>query len=324
MFQNWGTAVDIEKLREFVVLSKTMNFTKAAAELNVSQPALSKHIGALEREVGFTVLKRGFSNKGPCLTAAGKALLEKARGIIDAWDQALAEAQAISRAPAPARVQGLYYCINLNPQIKQALDGYQNLFGRLYEYVDVRVDIRDALDSGLVDFVVHHESQPKMLEFSKPEWKDAYCWIALEDEPLCFVVGANNPLVLKGTVTLDEVMKYDVINQWSPAFSSWYSSLSLILARHGMLPRFRFVANDPRSGLALPIGNDGVFLCTQRMAAWYDGLGIEDVSILDVVDFDESIFPFLVFRADNRNQNVRRLAQYLDRRYPLSRCRFEA
>ena len=58
-----------EVLREFIAVARCLNFRKAAAELHLSQPALSKHIAALERELGFQLLDR---RHGTRLTAAGE------------------------------------------------------------------------------------------------------------------------------------------------------------------------------------------------------------------------------------------------------------
>ena len=51
--------VRIDALKEFIVLARTLNFSKAAVELGLTQPALSKHILALEERLGFTVVYRG-------------------------------------------------------------------------------------------------------------------------------------------------------------------------------------------------------------------------------------------------------------------------
>lgn len=303
--------MDIEKLREFSILSETRSFTKAARLLNISQSALSKHVRALEHEVGFHVLERNFSNKDAQLTPAGAVLLKWAHGIVDNWERALAESREIARTPAPAKIQGLYYCINLNPQIRQALDRCQDAPDRLYRYVDVDVDVRDALDRGLADFVIHHEPQPEMIEFAAQEDTDAYRWIALEGERLCFVAGTGNPLARKERVSLREVMGLDIVNQMSPSFSSWYSSLSAILVRHGVTPRLKLTANNPCAGMALPIGDSSVFLCTERMATWYRELGVESTTVLAVTDFDEMVYCFLVYRRDNQNQNVERMVRCL-------------
>lgn len=41
--------MDLRKLKSFTVLAETLHFARAAAEVNLTQPALSNHIKALEK-----------------------------------------------------------------------------------------------------------------------------------------------------------------------------------------------------------------------------------------------------------------------------------
>ncbi len=63
--------MNIRYLREFLVFQQHLNFTAAAKELFISQPALSNHIASLENELGVPLLKRGSTFT---LTSAGRAL----------------------------------------------------------------------------------------------------------------------------------------------------------------------------------------------------------------------------------------------------------
>ena len=47
-----------ETLREFIIVAKHLNITKAAQELYLSQPSLSGRIAALEKELGYEINKR--------------------------------------------------------------------------------------------------------------------------------------------------------------------------------------------------------------------------------------------------------------------------
>ena len=62
----------------------------------MSQPALSKQIGQLERDLGFRLLSR--DRRGVELTAAGAALLGPAADLLRGWDDAMAAARAAAGA----------------------------------------------------------------------------------------------------------------------------------------------------------------------------------------------------------------------------------
>src|SRR6185503_16918459 len=72
--------VDLRQLRCLVAVIDHGGFTGAAAELGVSQPAVSRGIAALERELGVRLLRRTSREVAP--TAAGERVLARARRLI--------------------------------------------------------------------------------------------------------------------------------------------------------------------------------------------------------------------------------------------------
>lgn len=46
--------MDDFRLRVFITAAKTLNFTKCAEQLYISQPAVSKHIGELESRIRYS------------------------------------------------------------------------------------------------------------------------------------------------------------------------------------------------------------------------------------------------------------------------------
>ncbi|MCP2315403.1 DNA-binding transcriptional regulator, LysR family [Nocardia amikacinitolerans] len=88
--------VDLRDLRYLIAVAEEANFTRAAARVFVSQPALSKQIRALERRLGFELFER--TSRGVTLTAQGAELLPTAREMVERWDRAYPRAQAIGRA----------------------------------------------------------------------------------------------------------------------------------------------------------------------------------------------------------------------------------
>lgn len=74
--------MDIQYIREFVTLAKFGNYMTAAEELFISQSSLSKHIIALEKELGFPLFNRTTRKVG--LTQYGMTFLPYAQRIIDA------------------------------------------------------------------------------------------------------------------------------------------------------------------------------------------------------------------------------------------------
>jgi len=72
--------VELRYLRYFVAVAERLNFTRAAAELHVAQPAVSQQIKSLEEELGVSLLFR--NKRSVKLTAAGNAFLSEAKEIL--------------------------------------------------------------------------------------------------------------------------------------------------------------------------------------------------------------------------------------------------
>lgn len=77
--------MDIELLREFIEFSRAMSVTKAARALNQSTSTLSRHLTAMEDELGAPLYVR--DPAGLTLTAAGKTTLDAASVIVDEYDR---------------------------------------------------------------------------------------------------------------------------------------------------------------------------------------------------------------------------------------------
>jgi DNA-binding transcriptional LysR family regulator len=85
--------MDIEALKDFVTLSDVKSFSKAAALRNVTQPAFSRRIRALEAAVGLELVDR--ESKAFKLSAPGQRFLAHARNLIELADSAVSEAKSV-------------------------------------------------------------------------------------------------------------------------------------------------------------------------------------------------------------------------------------
>lgn len=83
---------ELRHLRAFVAVADELSFTRAAARLHLSQQAVSKTVGQLERELGVELLAR--TPRGVRLTDAGRELLADGRRALDAADAAFARASS--------------------------------------------------------------------------------------------------------------------------------------------------------------------------------------------------------------------------------------
>lgn len=81
--------MELRNVRAFVAVADEKHFGRAAANLNLTQPALSLRIQVLERELGIQLLQR--NAREVRLTPAGEALLLHAKALVQEEDRALRE-----------------------------------------------------------------------------------------------------------------------------------------------------------------------------------------------------------------------------------------
>ena len=90
--------MNTETLKNFLTASEVLNFHKASDSLYIAQPALSKQISNLEKEIGAVLFDR--TKKQIRLTAAGIFFKNEAKRILEQLEQATKKAGQIHRGEA--------------------------------------------------------------------------------------------------------------------------------------------------------------------------------------------------------------------------------
>jgi LysR family nitrogen assimilation transcriptional regulator len=97
--------MDLTRLQYFAAVAEAGSFSRAAAALNLSQPALSRQVLLLEEDIGQRLLER--HGRGAHTIEAGTALLAHARGIFDLADRAQADMRERQLSPRGRLTIGL-------------------------------------------------------------------------------------------------------------------------------------------------------------------------------------------------------------------------
>lgn len=210
---------------------------------------------------------------------------------------------------ASARIHSLYFAIGISPQVTSALEAAGCGGGRRFEYRKIDIDARSALDAREIDFVVHYEPHEKPICYDSENLRNEYGWIAPAPEPVCFLVSTSNDLASAKALDVGMIGSREIINEQSASYGSWYSTLETIFREHGCPITMKLVLSDPRDGSPFPIGSRDICLCTERFARYYEDLSVEGVVRKPVAGFDPRVFPYLVYRRNNPNSNVRAIVE---------------
>jgi len=109
-------SVSIRQLRYLIKIVETGSMTRAASELNISQPALGLQIKKLEDSVGLQLLLR--HSRGVVPTPAGKYLYDKSKAIVDLLVQTRRDLRMFSSAASDrAMIRRERISLGLTPSI---------------------------------------------------------------------------------------------------------------------------------------------------------------------------------------------------------------
>src|SRR5438445_4169669 len=86
--------MELRHLRYFIAVAEKENMTRAAAQLHVSQPPLSRQIRDLEDELGVALFDHGA--KAVRLTEAGRVFLNEARAVVERANEAVHLVKAVA------------------------------------------------------------------------------------------------------------------------------------------------------------------------------------------------------------------------------------
>ncbi|CAN5436399.1 LysR family transcriptional regulator [soil metagenome] len=133
---------NLDNLAAFVAVARERSFTKAAAQLGVSQSALSHTIGALEARIGIRLLTRTTRSVSP--TEAGERLLQNIGPRLQEIETELSNLSELRDKPSGT--------IRVSAGEHSALTiVWPALVELLPKYPDVKVEV--IVDNGLVDIV---------------------------------------------------------------------------------------------------------------------------------------------------------------------------
>lgn len=198
--------LDLRLVRYFTAVASCRHFGRAAAQLRIAQPSLSRQIRQLEQRLGARLLDR--TPQGSQLTQAGQVFLPRARALLRSAAQAAAETRA---AAQPSLITigytaGLIITAAVRSLRRQQPDAdVQTL------YLDWD-EPRAALLGHRADAVVTR----------LPISTDGLHVTVLYDEPRLLMVAADHRLAGKESVTLDDIASEPIPRLPDPVWNAYW------------------------------------------------------------------------------------------------------
>ncbi|MCX5151613.1 LysR family transcriptional regulator [Streptomyces sp. NBC_00320] len=214
--------MDLEAVRTFVAVADAGQFQEAAADLSITQQAVSKRIAVLEKNLGVRLFIR--AARGAELTIDGQAFLPHARELLRVAERAVA---SVLTGHRPLRVDVI--------NSRGAASGLMRGFHRAHPEIDLDVlmlfDIDTAvaaIRSGAIDASFRAVAAP-----GRPLPEDIES-VRVLDEPLQLLTGPAHGLARARSVTLAQLAGHRI---WMPGIApgtEWAAYYEDLVAEFGL------------------------------------------------------------------------------------------
>ncbi|MCA8866554.1 MULTISPECIES: LysR family transcriptional regulator [unclassified Halomonas] len=233
--------MDTQSLQAFLAVADTQSFSRAAEQLHLTQPAVSKRIATLESQVGTRLFDR--IGRRIALTEAGSVLLPQARRILFSVEDSRRALANLTGQVGGKLTLATSHHIGLHrlpPLLKQYTQRHPEVTLDLH-FLDSEQAYQGVLDGTLEMAVVtlapHPHEQLQVVEV----WRDRLCFVCAIDHPLTYQTSQS-------VLSLTDLCEYNCVMPGAKTFTG-----SLIAQRFS------------QAGLELPVSMATNYLETLKM-----------------------------------------------------------
>ena len=199
--------MDIELIKEFILVAQHGNLSQASDELHISQPVLSRHLAAIEKEVGAELLDRTTTPMRP--TPIGKIFIDGASEIYGNYQTLIGKLRRIKPSD--------FKTIRIGGLLESAAAA---------SILKAKNDIGQAHETWTIERVIYRRNKPNellenreldiVIEPASPLFRAASI---IESRPICkermaVVASAEDPLHVKeGGIGVSDIANRTVVTR---------------------------------------------------------------------------------------------------------------
>ena len=257
--------MELRHLRYFAAVAAHGSFNRAANNLHLTQPALSRQVKDLEDEIGVPLFLRG--KNSVTLTAAGELFYEEARDLLARADQAVQRV----RGEVRNEVLRVGYAPSLTAGIMpRAIERFQAAIPRVrLELSDLSpLEMSEKASSGLLDLVLTAAGT----ELATPEFQ----WDEVRRLTTVLIMSERHPLARLKRIPPARLKDVPLRGLGRTNFPEYAGKIRTVLKPFGVIPQFAdqsadglstlFAALDAHVGAA--ILTDGTAEMLPRSLVW--------------------------------------------------------
>jgi DNA-binding transcriptional LysR family regulator len=238
--------MDLHHLRCFVILSKELNFRRAAEQLYMSQPSLTRLIAQMENELGVKLVYR--TTRRVKLTTAGEVFLVEAQAVLQRAEQAICAVRQAA-VQESGRLGLAFTEIALHSVVPKVLSVFRDRFP------NVRLDILEACT----------EEQVEALRIAKvdvgflhpPLRADFLALLPVFQERLMVALPIDRSLTLQGAIAFDELVNETFVLHPRDDGPVLYDQIVTLCEQAGFSPKI-FHKADEQTFMGLTAAKVGI------------------------------------------------------------------
>jgi DNA-binding transcriptional LysR family regulator len=268
--------MELRQIKSFLSIAETLHFGRSAELINLSQPALTLHIQALEEEVGVKLLER--NRRQTKVTAAGLAFREHAIAAVAQVEQAVRRARLAANGKVGLlrvgfiETAGNEIMPNLirhfgdsNPEVEFSLHNILTLS-------QIQMLAAGSLDVGFLRLPIGEHSELEV--------------VPIHREPFVFVVPASHRLADKKRVHIREVAAEEFVMYERTAAPDCHDLFFGMMRDAGVVPTVRQTAGQEPTLISLVASGMGISVLPAS-AVKHSGAAVAACEIADVIPMSE-------------------------------------
>lgn len=266
--------MEFRQLRYFVAVAEHANFNRAAERLHVAQPALSRQVGALERELGMPLLER--LPRGVRLTPAGAAFLERARRILAEVEAARSHAADAQRGQVGLLRLGFNAIAVKNPVVPEALRRFR------LERPGVQLSLNTQTSPEQIQRLYDRTLDAGFL-YTPPAAHPELSFVEIAPYRMVLAMPRRHPLARRRTLRMGDLRDENFVWQARMRLPWIHDQLISECLGKGFSPRIAQEADDAEAMLSLASVGLGVAFVHPLQRAPLRGLVYKEVADLSLV-----------------------------------------
>lgn len=188
--------MNLIQIEYFVEVARQLSFTNAAISLHISQPALSKQISILEKELGVKLLDRNFRNVS--LTEQGKLFFEECEILQLQVEKMVRKVQSVEASKTGTINVGCLKSID-DDFFNKIICDFKNIYPEctvVINKLDFK-ELRENFENDMFDIVFTLSFELNLLSnflFKIIQYKNG-----------CFVISKDHPLASRETLSFEDI-----------------------------------------------------------------------------------------------------------------------